>query len=224
MRTQEDARRARRGDARTRRGGGDGRRLPGHRHGPAARRAPSGTRSRCSRRTRRLRAAARRISVSSSSTRPPSCSRSPTSSSTRTVRGLRAEQHHSRTARRSTAYDRWIRAQGGDPDPGAAAPAPVVRPVPAPDDGLRASTAGEGGRRRRDGARRRARTHGDAVDHAVGVVCLPSAARRSQRGEPLAEIHARDEAAAEAASTALLAAYEIGDEPEPRPLVLDVIR
>jgi len=43
-------------------------------------------------------------------------------------------------------------------------------------------------------------------------------------GEPLAEIHARDEAAAEAAEAALLAAYEIGDEPEPRPLVLDVIR
>jgi thymidine phosphorylase len=45
-----------------------------------------------------------------------------------------------------------------------------------------------------------------------------------ERGEPLAEIHARDRAAADAAKSALLAAYEIGDEPEPRPLVLDVIR
>ena len=45
-----------------------------------------------------------------------------------------------------------------------------------------------------------------------------------EHGEPLAEIHARDEAAAESAAAALLSAYEIGDEPEPRPLVLDVIR
>ena len=51
-----------------------------------------------------------------------------------------------------------------------------------------------------------------------------SAAEEVAAGEPLAEIHARDEAAAEAAEAALLAAYEIGDEPEPRPLVLDVIR
>jgi hypothetical protein len=40
----------------------------------------------------------------------------------------------------------------------------------------------------------------------------------------LAEIHARDDAAAESAGAALLAAYEIGDEPEPRPLILDVLR
>jgi hypothetical protein len=39
----------------------------------------------------------------------------------------------------------------------------------------------------------------------------------------LAEVHARDEAAAEAAVAALLSAYEIGEEPEPRPLVLEVI-
>jgi hypothetical protein len=40
----------------------------------------------------------------------------------------------------------------------------------------------------------------------------------------LAEIHARDDAAADAAEAALLAAYELGAEPEPLPLVLDVIR
>jgi thymidine phosphorylase len=44
------------------------------------------------------------------------------------------------------------------------------------------------------------------------------------RREPLAEIHARDESAAEAAEAALLAAYAIGEEPAPSPLVLDVIR
>jgi thymidine phosphorylase len=45
-----------------------------------------------------------------------------------------------------------------------------------------------------------------------------------EQGEPLAEIHARDEAAAAAVEEALLAAYEIGEEVEPRPLMLDVIR
>jgi hypothetical protein len=40
----------------------------------------------------------------------------------------------------------------------------------------------------------------------------------------VAEVHARDEPAAKSAETQLLAAYEIGEEPEPRPLVLDVIR
>jgi thymidine phosphorylase len=63
----------------------------------------------------------------------------------------------------------------------------------------------------------------DPIDHAVGVVCRAKRGDRVERGEPVAEIHARDEAAAEAAEAALLAAYEIGSEPEPRPLVLDVI-
>ena len=66
---------------------------------------------------------------------------------------------------------------------------------------------------------------GDPVDHAVGVVCLKKRGDAVEAGEPLAEIHARDEAAVDAARAALLAAYELGDTaPEPRPLVLDVIR
>jgi thymidine phosphorylase len=43
-------------------------------------------------------------------------------------------------------------------------------------------------------------------------------------GESLAEIHARDEAAADSAEEALLAAYELGEEVESRPLILEVIR
>src|ERR671931_551551 len=35
----------------------------------------------------------------------------------------------------TAAYERWIRAQGGDPDEGALPTAPVVREVPAPRDG-----------------------------------------------------------------------------------------
>jgi pyrimidine-nucleoside phosphorylase len=122
------------------------------------------------------------------------------------------------------AYERWIRAQGGDPDPALLPRAEVMREVPAPVEGfVREVRAREvaavamalgAGRERKD----------EPVDHAVGIVCLAKHGDRVEHGEPLAEIHARDRAAADAAEAALLAAYEIGDEPEPRPLVLDVIR
>jgi pyrimidine-nucleoside phosphorylase len=122
------------------------------------------------------------------------------------------------------AYERWIRAQGGDPDPSALPRAEVVRPLLAPRAGhvhaLHARAVGEvaialgAGRKRKE----------DPVDHAVGVVCLCKRGDEVTAGDPLAEIHARDEGAAEAAAANLLAAYEIGDVPEPRPLVLEVIR
>ena len=122
------------------------------------------------------------------------------------------------------AYERWIRAQGGDPDPALLPRAAVVRRLPAPATGfVRGARAREvaavamalgAGRERKE----------DPIDHAVGVVCRAKHGDHVERGEPLAEIHARDEAAAESAAAALLSAYEIGDEPEPRPLVLDVIR
>ncbi len=121
------------------------------------------------------------------------------------------------------AYERWIRAQGGDPDPAVLPSAPVVRQVPSPSTGfVRAVRAREvaavamalgAGRERKEAP----------VDHAVGVVCRAKRGCRVQLGEPLAEIHARDGATADAAEAALLSAYEIGDETEPRPLVLEVI-
>jgi pyrimidine-nucleoside phosphorylase len=122
------------------------------------------------------------------------------------------------------AYERWIRAQDGDPDPALLPRAPVVRQVPAPRTGfvheVRArqvaavAMALGAGRERKE----------DPVDHAVGVVCRAKRGDRAERGAPLAEIHARDESAAESAEAALLAAYEIDDEePEPRALVLEVI-
>jgi pyrimidine-nucleoside phosphorylase len=124
----------------------------------------------------------------------------------------------------AAAYDRWVRAQGGDPDPARLPSAPVVRVVAAPATGYV----------RRVGAREVAvaamelgagrEVAGEPIDHAVGVVCLRKRGEEVAAGEPLVEIHARDEAAAAAAETALLATYEIGDEPAPRPLVLDVIR
>ncbi len=122
------------------------------------------------------------------------------------------------------AYERWIRAQGGDPDPARLPRAGVVRPVSAPVTGfVREVRAREvagvamglgAGRERKE----------DPIDHAVGVVCRAKRGDRVERGDPLAEVHARDEAEAATAEAALLDAYEIGDEPEPRPLLLDVIR
>ncbi len=120
-------------------------------------------------------------------------------------------------------YDRWVRAQGGDPDPARLPAAPVVRAVAAPASGYVrelgarevAVTAMELGAGRE--------VAGEPIDHAVGVVCKAKRGDPVERGDALAEIHARDEAGAEAAGARLLAAYEIGDEPEPRPLVLDVI-
>ena len=122
------------------------------------------------------------------------------------------------------AYERWIRAQGGDPDPARLPRAGVVRPVSAPVTGfVREVRAREvAGVAMRLGAGRERKE--DPIDHAVGVVCRAKRGDRVERGDPLAEVHARDEAEAATAESALLAAYEIGDEPEPRPLLLDVIR
>jgi pyrimidine-nucleoside phosphorylase len=121
-------------------------------------------------------------------------------------------------------YERWVRAQGGDPDPARLPTAPVVRSVAAPASGhvheLRARRVAIAAMEL--GAGRE--VAGQPIDHAVGVVCLCKRGRQVEAGEPLAEIHARDEAGADEAEATLLAAYEIGPgAPEPRPLVLEVI-
>jgi thymidine phosphorylase len=58
----------------------------------------------------------------------------------------------------------------------------------------------------------------------VGVVCRKKRGDEVERGEPLAEIHARDDEAAERAAHEIVAAYELGPEPpRPRPIVLAVL-
>jgi pyrimidine-nucleoside phosphorylase len=122
------------------------------------------------------------------------------------------------------AYERWIRAQGGDPDLGALPRAPVVRDVVAPRagyvHGLGAHAIGVAalhlgaGRREKD----------DTIDHAVGIVCRTKRGDAVEDGEPLAEIHARDEETAREAAASVLAAYELAPEPpRVRPIVLDTI-
>jgi pyrimidine-nucleoside phosphorylase len=122
------------------------------------------------------------------------------------------------------AYERWIRAQGGDPSVDALSQAPVIRTVTAPQDGYvaRLGALAVGLAAMRLGAGRA--TKADTIDHAVGVLCLRKRGDRVAAGDALAEIHAQDEAAAAAAAQDVLAAYELADE-EPRTggVILDTL-
>ena len=123
-----------------------------------------------------------------------------------------------------SAYERWVRTQGGDPDEDALPRAPVVREVPALAAGYvqRLAALPVGLAALHLGAGRSDKD--DPVDHAVGVVCRKKRGDAVETGEPLAEIHARDEDSADEAAADVLAAYELGDEmPRLRPIVLETI-
>jgi pyrimidine-nucleoside phosphorylase len=122
------------------------------------------------------------------------------------------------------AYRRWIEAQGGDPGEDRLPTAPVVHPVASDREGwiTRVRALPVGIVALELGAGRR--TKADEIDHAVGVMLRRKRGDRVETGEPIAEIHARDEASARQAADRLLAAFEIGAEPGPaRGVVLDVI-
>jgi pyrimidine-nucleoside phosphorylase len=123
-----------------------------------------------------------------------------------------------------SAYQRWVRAQGGDPDPSALPRAPVLREVSAPRDGVvtRLGALAVGIAALELGAGRR--TKADTIDHSVGIVCHVKRGDTVKRGRVLADVHAADEASAERAAQTVVAAYELGDEP-PRAhgILLDVI-
>jgi pyrimidine-nucleoside phosphorylase len=122
------------------------------------------------------------------------------------------------------AYERWIRAQHGDPDLDLLPRAPTVRQVPARRAGIvaRLGAIRIGVAALHLGAGRR--TKEDEIDHAVGIVCLKKRGDTVAECEPLAEIHARDDASAEQAETEVLAAYELADQAPPAvPLVLEVL-
>jgi pyrimidine-nucleoside phosphorylase len=121
-------------------------------------------------------------------------------------------------------YERWIRAQGGDPHEDSLPRAPVVREVTAQRDGyverlgaLRVGLATVhlgGGRRAKE----------DAIDHSVGVVCRRKRGDQVAAGDALADVHARDDASADEAAAEVLAAYALADTAPPeRPIVLDVL-
>jgi thymidine phosphorylase len=123
------------------------------------------------------------------------------------------------------AYERWVRAQGGEAAVDALPTAPVVRTVTSPRAGwvseLGALAVGVVALHL--GAGRS--TKEDAIDHAVGIVCLAKRGDRVDTGAALAEIHARTADDADRAVAAVLDAYEIGDDPPPaRQVLLEVVR
>jgi pyrimidine-nucleoside phosphorylase len=122
------------------------------------------------------------------------------------------------------AYERWIRAQDGDPDESALPSAAVVREVRAPAAGVveRLGAIQIGVAALHLGAGRQ--TKEDEIDHSVGILCLHKRGEEVAAGDVLAEVHARDEASAAEAEAAVLAAYELGDAaPAEHGIVLDVV-
>jgi pyrimidine-nucleoside phosphorylase len=122
------------------------------------------------------------------------------------------------------AYERWIRAQDGDPDEDALRRAPVVREVKASGSGFvsRLGAIQVGVAALHLGAGRR--TKEEEIDHAVGIVSLKKRGDEVSDGETLAEVHARNGASAVEAEAAVLEAYELAAEPpRERRIVLDVI-
>ncbi len=122
------------------------------------------------------------------------------------------------------AYERWIRAQNGDPDESALPTASVVREVKAPGSGFvsRIGAVRIGVAALHLGAGRQ--TKEDEIDHSVGIVCRAKRGDAITAGDVLAEIHARDDTSAAEAEAAVLEAYELAAEaPRPRPIVLDTI-
>ncbi len=114
-----------------------------------------------------------------------------------------------------------VRAQGGDDSavfrPELLPQAPLVRRVPSPTAGTVSKIHAEavglvsmklgGGRATKE----------DRIDPAVGVVLMKKLGDEVQEGEPLAEIHASDEAHADEAEKQLLSCYEFCSGPVERP-------
>ena len=122
------------------------------------------------------------------------------------------------------AYERWVRAQGGDPDESVLPTAPIVREVEATRAGyvaeLGAVRVGQAALHL--GAGRQ--TKDDTINHAVGVLCLRKRGERVAQGEALFEVHAQTEEAVAEAARELESSYVLADEPPPESsVVIDVI-
>ncbi|MGL5138700.1 MAG: thymidine phosphorylase, partial [Beijerinckiaceae bacterium] len=116
------------------------------------------------------------------------------------------------SGRAAEIFGRMVAALGGpsdlmeSPDTHLAS-APVLRTVMCPSAGFVSAIDNRGlglAVVSLGGGRTRA---ADPVDHAVGLTELAGLGRRIEKGEPLAFVHARSEAAAESASRAVVAAY-----------------
>jgi pyrimidine-nucleoside phosphorylase len=137
-----------------------------------------------------------------------------------------AEARLAAVLRSGAALERFrliVEAQGGNPgvvdDPAALPQAPCQAVYEAPVAGVIAAVAPRpigygiialgGGRTRLE----------DGVDPAVGFVITAKPGQRVARGEPLATVHARDEAGLAAGRRALDEAISVGDVAAPLPLL-----
>jgi thymidine phosphorylase len=125
-------------------------------------------------------------------------------------------------------FQRMVAALGGPTDlvknPGKHLPAaPICRPVPAKDGGSVAAIATRelglavielgGGRR----------VASDRIDHAVGLTQLVGKGAAVERGQPLALVHARDEASYQRAATMVVQAYRLGEAGRTGPVIIERI-
>ncbi len=130
--------------------------------------------------------------------------------------------------RAAEIFQEMVAALGGPDDlvehPGKyLAHAPIVRPVCPTVAGtvarvdtraLGLAVIGLGGGRRRPD---------DLIDPAVGLTHRAGPGDEGGPDRPLAVVHARTEAAADAATAAVLAAYRLGDTHRPHPLIVERI-
>ena len=134
-------------------------------------------------------------------------------------RGRRCRRERARSATSAGSAHR-----AGTPTRRCSSARPSAVRSPAPRDGVvtRLGALAVGIAALELGAGRR--TKADPVDHAVGVLCFAKRGDTVLAGDDLAEVHARDDAAAERAAAAVLAAYEIGDaSPPDHGIVLEVL-
>ena len=117
-----------------------------------------------------------------------------------------------------------VEAQGGDrrqvEEPARLPAAPARRVVPAPADGFVAAidalAIGRLGVRLGGGRARK----GDLIDHRVGLVLQAKVGDRVAAGQPLATVHAANEAAAAAALPAVQHAFTLSEAVVPPPPLL----
>jgi pyrimidine-nucleoside phosphorylase len=122
-------------------------------------------------------------------------------------------------------FRRMVEAQGGDPrvvdDPTGVLPrAPVTVPLEPDRSGYLSAVDAEAIGRTAVALGAGRRRKGDPIDPAVGVVIRAKVGDRVQAGDPIGEVHARDEKFATASVGAVNAALTITDSrAEAPPLV-----
>jgi thymidine phosphorylase len=128
------------------------------------------------------------------------------------------------SGRALNAFNRMVRAQGGDPDaplPRAAHQQPALQ-APASGWVARLDARAVGVAAWRLGAGRARKE--DRVSHTAGIRCLAKPGEYVRRGDPVLELHADDPARFAPALEALQGALAITSEPPPAlPLVLDQV-